>query len=125
MIRATIKFKTKRQEKEFMQLDPRLKAIVFEASNFAETLDKIITITECIRTRKEQRKIYPDKPRKRSVHEFNRGADLRVWNWKEIEIKALENRINKYWPYGRKKKSCIVHNVGRGKHFHIQVPHLQ
>lgn len=124
MIQATIKFKTERQEKEFSQLDSRIKAIVFESANYAETIGEDVTVTECKRTREEQRKLYPDEPNKRSVHEFFRGVDLRVWDWKKENINKLKKRINKYWPYGRGKKACLVHNVGRGKHFHIQVPAL-
>ncbi len=57
-----------------------------------------------------------------SVHQFGRGADLRDWIFTEEERQEICNYVNKYFPYTNKRHSCILHNVGRGWHFHIQVP---
>ena len=81
-----------------------------------------------LRTQEEQDSIYgnnsnyQNKPWK-SVHQFWRGVDLRNNDMKPGMADDLAEVLNKI-PYDEsrpEKKSCIVHDVGRGDHIHIQV----
>lgn len=51
-----------------------------------------------------------------------RGLDVRSWDHRHPE--AIEIKANKQWQYDPKrpeKKVCILHDVGGGLHFHLQV----
>ena len=116
-----ILFKTLRIESHWLQVHPDIRKILYWLSGYLQQTQGIdVMVTDLIRTREEQRALYPDEPDKRSVHEFWRGADIRS---EDIEDpKALESYINYTWPYGKGRiKTAIHHDVGRGDHIHIQV----
>ena len=53
-----------------------------------------------------------------------RAIDLRSRNYTEGQIQAIKDFINNAWIYDYERPEmacCIVHDVGRGIHFHIQV----
>jgi len=52
-----------------------------------------------------------------------RGIDLRSRNYTAEQTQTMKDFINKAWIYDPKRpamKCCIVHDVGRGIHFHVQ-----
>ena len=57
-----------------------------------------------------------------SVHTYWRGVDLRSWIYSDDEIRQLLEIINSRFDYGRSKSVAICHDVGAGRHFHIQAP---
>jgi hypothetical protein len=124
-----MKFKTPRQEEEFKAIKPKLRDIIYSAASYM--LDKYkyeITITECLRTQAEQDDIYKNDPKYkvtpwRSVHQDGRGIDLRTNDMSKEMIADLTNFLNKipYDPKRPEKKTCLVHDVGKGLHFHTQV----
>jgi hypothetical protein len=85
---------------------------------------KPAVVTHLLRTRQEQRNLYPDRPGQRSTHEFGRAADLRT---RELSTEAaLEwaNWLNSTFSYlGRAgTRTALVHEVGgHGRHLHLQV----
>ena len=52
-----------------------------------------------------------------------RGIDLRSRNYTTAQIQTMKDFINNAWIYDPERlemECCIVHDVGRGMHFHIQ-----
>jgi len=135
-----IRFKSLRIEREWFagsnssdrmpNLHPALYVAVLAAAywHFRRT-GKPAVLTHLIRSREEQRKIYPDKPNVRSVHEFGRGADLRVTDLEEMARIEWENWINQNFEYRSAKqgpRTAIIHQVGSlGEHLHIQIGPLE
>ncbi len=130
-------FKEKKQADEWnsSKVDDKVRNIcillAFYAWNF---FDKRLTITDIMRTREEQDRIYKkhlnEKIRAKyikkpwpSVHMFGRGIDIRTTNLDQIEVNTLVKIANTipYDPNRPRKKTCIYHNVGTGPHLHIQV----
>ena len=120
-----ILYKTLRIESHWLQVHPKIRQIVYWLSGYlAQTQDIDVIVTDLLRTREEQRALYPDEPEKKSVHQFGRGVDIGVTDIDDP--KALESYINNTWPYGDgKHKTALYHTVHkdkkRGKHIHIQV----
>ena len=59
-----------------------------------------------------------------SVHSMIpfRGVDIRSWIYDNPQ--SIVDDINKHWDYDSKrpeKKCAMYHDVGRGKHIHLQV----
>lgn len=53
-----------------------------------------------------------------------RGLDLRSWIYSPDKLIEIEKYINKRWIYDQTRpnmKCCIVHDVGKGNHIHLQV----
>lgn len=53
-----------------------------------------------------------------------RGIDLRSWEYTSHELKKIESYINSDWVYDPERpemKCCIIHDVGKGDHIHLQV----
>ena len=88
--------------------DPTLIEIVSEVESYFPG----ITITEGFR---EGTGVHSTDP--------VRAIDLRSRNYTEEQIRAREDFINDTWIYDPERpqmKCCIVHDVGRGVHFHLQ-----
>lgn len=133
-----------RLEREFHEeLDPRLRAMILEIERFMwREFGKDTIITHICRTQKEQDSFYQDKIEagqfrigndgikhynRASVHQVkpSRGTDIRSWIYDDDEIRALDEYIEKWFPYGKGRDSLIHHNIGLGSHIHLQVPWME
>lgn len=123
-----MKFKYVKLENElYLKICTRLATILYYLDLYTRMkFNKEIIITDLMRTQKEQDKIYKNnkqyekKPWK-SVHQFGRGADVRVSNFSKGEIEDILGMLNQL-PYGDgKHKTALLHDIGNGKHIHIQV----
>lgn len=53
-----------------------------------------------------------------------RGIDLRSWIYTTKKLQEIQYYINSRWTYDPKRPTmecCIVHDVGKGVHLHLQV----
>ena len=53
-----------------------------------------------------------------------RGIDLRSWIYSARKLKEIQDYINLRWTYDPKRPTmecCVVHDVGKGVHLHLQV----
>ena len=126
-----MRFKTGLIEDEYLnnKISSRLEAILFMLDKYVKIeFDKEILITGLIRSQKEQDDIYGNNPAYqkkpwKSVHQYGRGADIRVHNFTQTELDKIGNFLNMitYDENRLHKKTAIVHDVGRGNHIHIQV----
>ena len=125
-----MKFKERFLELEFngQRINRKLRFMVNAIDNFCQYhFDNEITITHIIRNQEQQDSFYANDPvyqRKswKSVHQYGRGVDLRSYDFTDDEIAKLCEFVNQVFPYGDGiHKACICHNVGRGKHIHVQI----
>jgi len=92
------------------------------------------TITGVHRTQKEQDDIYGNNKDKKlaakykrkpwpSVHMYWRGLDIRTKDMPRGMAKRLTEFFNmiRYDKKRPKKKTAILHNVGKGNHIHLQI----
>ena len=127
MMEPIIQFKHEGKEYEFDQIDGRLRFVLFAAAGYMYNKHrKILVITELKRSQEMQDLYYKDNPdyRKKpwqSVHQYGRGADISVLNLTKEEYMDLEYFINSHVIYDGIRVSALVHDVGQGIHFHIQV----
>ena len=125
-----MKFKEKQMELDWEtnKVSQKLKNIIVLGNEYALLeLGKELTITDLIRTQAEQDFIYRNNPKYKvkswqSVHQAGRGADLRVRGFSPKEIEKLKSFFNCFtYDISRPdKKTCTVHDVGSGNHFHVQ-----
>lgn len=109
------------------KLNPELKALVEDLNVFtSREFKKGLTITMIGRTDEEQAWLYRNsekykqKPFK-SPHQFNHAIDIRSRVFTVIEIKRIEDYLNKKWNRSNYYKwTAKNHTVGAGWHFHIQ-----
>jgi len=81
-------------------------------------------VTHLLRTREEQRELYPQRTGLRSPHEFGRAADLRTRHLSRETALAWAEWINQSFDYlGRSGvMTAGCHEVGtHGQHLHLQV----
>lgn len=103
-----------RQEFHDVRLNPRLRVIVHALDSFLHWKHGVtlIIITSIYRE---------GDP---GVHGYWRGIDVRSRNWKPEVKKDVEEFLNntfQYDPTRKDKPTCIIHDVGRGEHGHLQV----
>ncbi len=130
-----ILFKTPRQQAEFDTIDSRLRIIIYAIDGFVnykfqDTKTRLpveITITDLFRTQSEQDEIYKNdlnyqiKPWK-SVHQYRRGADIRIWEFNKSQQDDLLNFLNVFFTYYSDHPTALIHQVdNNGLHMHIQV----
>jgi hypothetical protein len=124
-----IEFKSIRQSYEFVdpKLDPRLRIMILTLAGYGSFFfrGKTIKLTELFRTDEEQDEIYKDDPiyqksKWKSVHQFWRGADIRLWEFEKGEIESMVDFINKHFKYSNNHFSALAHDV-KGYHLHLQV----
>jgi hypothetical protein len=126
-----MKYRDDRSKKEFGMIDARLQAILYFVEGYTrQNFDKEITLTHLIRTKEEQDRIYGANPRYvanpwTSVHQVNRGADIRSHSFTTDEINMIVNIVNSLFVYNNNLQTCIYHDVGAGAHIHFQVPHKE
>jgi len=113
--RIPIYFKTEHQQAQFdlKKINPLLRAIVLEMNYYAvRYFNKALIITDVLR----------DDPK--SPHCYGNAVDVRCWNLKPAEQQILLAYINKNFPYRHPwkwwLKTCLLHDVGQGLHFHVQ-----
>lgn len=86
-------------------------------------------LTCLLRTRPEQRRIYPNQPNRRSTHEFGRAFDMRVHGMTLQQRQAWQDKLNAIFPYSSTRQGCataLIHEVGdHGSHLHAQVGPLE
>ena len=104
-----IRYKSDRQKQEYQTIDLRLQAILQFISGYAQNaFGKNITITHLHRTQAEQDGICGKNPSYQkntwlSVHQKERGADIRTSNFEPEEIKELVGVTNAVFFYSAKK----------------------
>ena len=106
-------------------IHPALYAVVLAAGlwHYRKT-GRPAVVTHLLRSREEQSRFYPDRPRLHSPHEFGRAADLRTaLLGPDLALEWAEwlNRSFEY--HGRVGvKTALYHEVGgHGEHLHLQV----
>lgn len=112
-------------EKEFDELDSRLRIILFALEGYLKhKYNTSLIITHLWRSQKEQDEIYKNDPeyQKRpfkSVHQYYRGADISI---STVSGKKIANWLNVNFFYAPGKPTALVHTVASwGIHLHIQV----
>lgn len=114
-----MRFKTKRQEAEFKELDPRIRAIFLEL-DWRFGGDDGLMITHIKRTPEEQQMFYPANPTKPSPHLDNpvRAIDIRNSDMDKETQLAIVNYFNEWWP----EHVILLNDRGTGSpHIHIAV----
>lgn len=129
---------------EFRRMDPRLQVLAFSIAAFCDFhFGKDIVVTEIYRTKAQQLKYYPNRKYRPSVHQYWRGIDfgVRPYGAGELdseedgtrmphpgftdgEIATLDEWYTKAVQYDDERPeydSTIYHDIGLGKHLHIQV----
>jgi hypothetical protein len=108
-------------------LDYRLRVIVYALAGFVyHNFGKNITITEILRTQEMQDLYYKDDPIYKqskwlSTHQYWRAIDLSLKYFTDSEIEEIAKFLS-HFQYGSIGKStAIIHDIGLGKHLHIQV----
>ena len=120
-----MRFKTEIIKKEWKKLaekNPFLYQLLKDIEDYSIDQFNLVPVVTCIyRSQEETKRIYGRyKP---SVHEFWRGVDIRSWIYTDEQLEQLVNFIKDNYEYDPKrpnKNIVIVHNVGKGKHVHIQ-----
>lgn len=128
-VNLPIFFDNSKLEKEFELVNSKLKGIVWYAAFLCiENFQSPLIITHILRTQEEQDEIYKNdkkyqKSPWKSVHQFNRGVDVRLHNIGIKNATMLAKKINSLFPYkkGTDKKTVLVHDIGHGNHIHFQV----
>jgi hypothetical protein len=123
-----IKFKDSRVETEWKyssELSERVKKIAEIVAGFCQlNFGKDVVITHILRSQAEQDTFYANDAKYKeapwkSVHQYGRGIDLRSRDFTPAEIErivAFANMIT----YSKEKNTCVYHDVGQGKHIHLQ-----
>ena len=129
-----MKFKTEKILNEFRLLPARLRHILYYADGVSRSLtpSKEVVVTCLLRTRAEQESLYEWAVRSgiydgfdsvpNSVHQYWRGADIRIWIYKDWETEFLVESINKYFKYGRGNLNTAVL---KKDHIHLQVKNFE
>lgn len=118
-----MKFKdSERHKKEFWELHPLLQLILMDLNDWAITRGEEMTVTELIRTDAEQETLFKDGDAKEriSVHQFGRGADVRLFKKDPLNLLVGEY-INHKYPYGDGVHKTLVTHEGTAMHHHLQV----
>lgn len=118
-----MKFKNIWIEQQLPKVDERIRIILNFLDFYMQSRHELeIMVTELIRTQAEQNKIYGINYKKKSVHQYGRGADIRCFDWPQNAIDDALFLLNLI-PYGKGNyKTAIYHEIGNnGVHIHIQV----
>lgn len=113
---------------ESPMLDSRLVTIIYALAGYScYKYHKSLMITELIRTQEEQDAIYGNNPayqqqKWQSVHQYGRGVDLRIFYFKDDELADMLKWLSNTFTYATPNKfTALLHDVGQGKHLHVQV----
>lgn len=126
-----IQFANERIKEEFNnpKLDNRLKIIVYALAGFINfNFSKALVLTGIFRTQEEQDEIYKDnfqyqKEKWSSVHQFGCGTDCSIKYFTDDELQKIGIFLDKLeYDKSRPTKKCwLIHDIGLGRHGHIQV----
>jgi len=112
-----MKFKFETLEKEFWQLNPKLRMILTDTDYFCiKEFRKELFLTSLLRPKDKE-----------SVHACSRGADARSEEqdyFTKSEIYSLLQYVNSRYQYDfnrPQKKTVLHHETGQGWHLHFQV----
>ena len=125
-----MKYNNVSTENGHAKLVPQLLDILNFVDHYMEAkYNYTITVTDTIRTQKEQDRIYKDnakykKKKFNSVHQYARGADISVKGMNIEMINDLVSVLNRI-KYSDKYKTATHHDVGAGDHIHIQTPSMR
>ena len=114
---------------EAARFDKRLRRIVFGVAGYVNyRWGKDITVTHILRSQWQQDQYYSTTPGYlqspwKSVHQYGRGIDLRSRDFTKEQIAELADWVNENFPYDERNShsTLIYHNIGLGKHLHLQV----
>jgi hypothetical protein len=116
-------FKSENLRDEFHKISPHLRLILCDAEVWMIENSQQIVITSLFRTDAEQERLFNAGLSKRmSVHQYGRGADVRVTDDPGLNDK-FQVWLNGKYPYDLTRphfNTCYLHNVGLGLHFHVQ-----
>ena len=118
-----------RRAVEGYKVQPGLLKLLFFLEGYCQYhFGKSIVVTELLRDGAAQDRLYkrlPEYAKKpwKSVHQFGCGADIRTSNFTQSEIDEIADIINRWFDYDQEGShpSAIAHDIGRGKHLHLQV----
>ncbi len=90
---------------------------------------KDVVVTELFRTREMQERYYGKDTKRVSNHQRWSAVDIRYWIYNQREIQAILSFLKAYDSYNRlaimrcanrHSRTVLLHNMGRGMHFHVQ-----
>src|SRR6266446_3512658 len=115
-------FKSESMAAEFFDIDPQLRRILSDMEVYAYPF--LPVVTSLLRTSTQQDLLVAagQSTEKVSVHEFGRGADVRLFSDEALNdtILAFVNRKYPYDPTGKNLHQTMIRHQGTGEHFHIQ-----
>ena len=119
-----MRFKEDHMIAEFWSISPYLRRLLCEAEIFLHDAGEYdVVVTQLIRSDAEQAELYKNKQTKSkvSVHQFGRGADIRL----TAPISIMEDLVDflcKNYTYdpGRPGLSTAILHGGTAQHVHIQ-----
>lgn len=100
--------------------------LLLDLRDYCKTeFNKDVVISHIARTPAEQDYLYHDNEKYQkspwmSPHQFNQAIDISVKKYTEEEIEKILEYLKKYDEFNYYKWTAICHDVGHGKHFHIQ-----
>lgn len=108
-------FKEARFKDEFWQVNPMVRLILCDVDVYSQQhFNKEIVVTDMMRT------LDPSNP-KPQPHAYGNAADLRSFIYTESELVEMKFYINQKYPYQTAgKDTFLVHDVGKGRHIHLQ-----
>ncbi len=124
-MKLELQFKTPKQEQEFENVDPRIKALTFYVTYYFNVVLKVVpVITSVWRTEEEQKQFLKEgkTTATMSPHQFGRAVDIRLNDVPRDTIPLLVATINQKWARNDGKVTALMHGIGQGIHIHLQCP---
>ncbi len=124
-MKLELQFKTPKQEQEFENVDPRIKALTFYVTYYFNVVLKVVpVITSVWRTEEEQKQFLKEGKTTAplSPHQFGRAVDIRLNDVPRDTIPLLVATINQKWSRNDGKVTALMHGIGSGIHIHLQTP---
>jgi len=116
-----MKFKDESLRNDFWKIDPRCKMVICDLDYFCILkFNKEITITN-----------FMIKEGTSDTHPEGRAVDIRSFDFTENQVQLIKNYLLEKYQYlwaevnkiaGKIYFIVVYHDIGKGLHFHIQVP---
>jgi hypothetical protein len=124
-----INYKTVRIEQEWRsgRLDGRVVFIVYALAGYVfNEFGKLLTLTHIYRSDDEQDSFYANDSKYtaspwKSTHQYWRAVDGSINGFTPDELKKINEFLNGHLVYNKYHPVLVMHDVGLGFHFHIQV----